>query len=66
MDAAVGAVRKAGEELAAGSLDAAKASLAEAERLWPRYVMVAPMKESLSKAQADAARAAAAQGSAKP
>lgn len=66
MDSAVVAVRKAGEELAAGSLDAAKASLAEAERLWPRCVMIAPMKESLSKAQADAARAAAAQGSAKP
>jgi len=66
MDSAVGAVRKAGEELAAGSLDAAKASLAEAERIWPRCVMIAPMKESLNKAQADAARAAAAQGADKP
>ena len=54
----VAAAREAKEQLDAGQLDAAKQSLERAEKLWSQHVLLASLKESLKKAQAEAAKQA--------
>jgi hypothetical protein len=54
----VAAAREAREQLDAGQLDAAKQSLERAEKLWSQHVLLASLKESLKKAQAEAAKQA--------
>lgn len=55
----VAAAREAKEQLEAGQLDAAEQSLERAEKLWSQHVLLASLKESLKKAQAEAAIQAA-------
>jgi hypothetical protein len=55
---AVAKARRAGEQLEAGDLEGAKTSLDEAKTLWPQYGRLAPLQESLKKAQEEAARRA--------
>jgi len=59
MEAAVAAAQRAKEELTLGNLASARESLAEAEKLWSQHVMLASLRESLQKAEADAVRTAA-------
>ena len=49
------AVREAQAKLEAGDLAGAQASLDRAEKLWSQHVLLASLKESLKKAQAEAA-----------
>jgi hypothetical protein len=49
------AARQALAKLEAGDLDGAQASLDEAQKLWSQHVLLASLKESLKKAQAEAA-----------
>jgi len=58
MDAAIAVARRAKEEIESGDLVAAEASLGEAQKLWSQHVLLASLKESLKKAQEEAARAA--------
>ncbi len=58
LSGAVEAGRTARQQLDAGDLEGAKASLEEATELWPRYGLLASLKESLRKAQEEAARRA--------
>ena len=55
LDAAVAAVAQAQQELGAGQLDQAKATLARAEQLWPQSSQLPVLRESLQKAQTQAA-----------
>ncbi len=55
---AVEAARAAKKQLDAGDLEGAKASLDEAQKLWSQHVLLASLKESLKKAQEEAARRA--------
>lgn len=59
MASAVAAVAEAKRQIDAGQLAEAKASLERAEKLWPPYALLAPAKESLKKAEADAKELAA-------
>jgi hypothetical protein len=52
----VAAAREAKEQLDAGQLDAARQSLEQAEKLWSQHVLLASLKESLKKAQEEAAQ----------
>ena len=56
LSGAVEAARTARQQLDAGDLGGAKASLDEAQRLWSAYALLAPLKDSLKKAQDEAAR----------
>lgn len=58
LSGAVEAARTAKQQLEARDLEGAKASLEEATKLWPRYGLLASLKESLKKAQEEAARRA--------
>ena len=58
MEAAVAAARTAEQQLNAGDLGGASASLDEAQKLWSQYAPLASLKESLKKAQDEAARRA--------
>jgi hypothetical protein len=58
MSGAVDTARTAKQQLDAGDLAGAKASLDEAQKLWPKYAVLASLKESLRKAQEEAARRA--------
>ena len=55
---AVEAARTAKQQLADGDLEGAKTSLDAAQKLWSQHVLLASLKESLKKAQEEAARAA--------
>jgi hypothetical protein len=55
LDAAVAVIDQARKEMDLGQLDQAKASLARAEQLWPQSSQLAPLRESLKKAQTQAA-----------
>jgi hypothetical protein len=55
------AVRRAGEQLHNGDLDGARASLDEAQKLWSQHVLLASLKESLKKAEAEVAAQAKAE-----
>lgn len=52
---AVEAAHTAKQQLEAGDLEGAKASLDEAQKLWSQHVQLASLRESLKKAQAEAA-----------
>jgi len=56
--AGVAAAKEARTKLEAGDLEGAKASLDEAQKLWSQHVLLASLKESLKKAQDEAARQA--------
>jgi len=58
MAAAVQAARAAREQLQSGDLQGTTTSLDEAKTLWPQYGQLAPLQESLKKAQEEAARQA--------
>jgi hypothetical protein len=58
LSGAVEFARKAKQQLEAGDLEEAKASLDEAQKLWSQYAPLASLKESLKKAQDEAARRA--------
>ena len=58
LSGAVQSARTAREQLDAGDLEGAKASLEEARALWSQYGQLAPLQESLKKAQDEAARRA--------
>ena len=58
MSEAVVKARSAAEQIEAGDLDGAKTSLDEAKALWSQYGRLAPLQESLKKAQDEAARRA--------
>jgi hypothetical protein len=58
MSDAVEAARTAKEQLEAGDLEGATASLDEAQKLWSQHVLLASLKDSLKKAQEEAARRA--------
>jgi hypothetical protein len=58
MDAAVAAAQTARQQAEAGDFAKASANLDEAQKLWPQYVLLASLKESLRKAQEEAARRA--------
>lgn len=58
MSDAVEAARTAKEQLEAGDLEQAKANLDEAQKLWSQHVLLASLKDSLKKAQEQAARQA--------
>lgn len=64
MTDAVEAARAAKQHLESGDLEGAKARLDDVQRLWPQYVLLAPLQESLKKAQDEAAKQA--QEKAKP
>ena len=55
---AVEAARTAKQQLETGDLEGAKASLDEAQKLWSQHVLLASLKESLKKAQEEAAKKA--------
>ena len=59
MEEAVAAARTARQQTEAGDFEGASAKLDEAQKLWPQYVLLAPLKESLRKAQEEAALRAA-------
>jgi hypothetical protein len=58
MEAAVAAAQTARQQAEAGDFAEASANLDEAQKLWPQYVLLASLKESLRKAQEEAARRA--------
>jgi len=58
MMAGVTAATGAREQIAAGRLPEAKASLDQAQKLWPQYVLLASLKDSLRKSEEDAAKKA--------
>ena len=58
LSGAVETARTAKQQLEAGDLEGAKASLDEAQKLWSQYALLATLKESLKKAQEEAARRA--------
>ena len=58
LSAGVAAAKEAQSKLEAGDLEGAKAGLDEAQKLWSQHVLLASLKESLKKAQEEAARAA--------
>jgi hypothetical protein len=58
LSAAIEAARIARQQLDAGDLEGAKASLEEAQKSWSQYVSLASLKELLKKAQDEAARRA--------
>jgi len=58
MMAGVTAATGAREQIAAGRLPEAKASLEQAQKLWPQYVLLASLKDSLRKSEEDAAKKA--------
>ncbi len=55
---AVEAARVAKQQLETGDLEGAKASLDEVQKLWSQHVLLASLKESLKKAQDEAAKKA--------
>ncbi len=55
---ALDAAQEARGQIEAGKLEEAKASLARAEKLWSQHVLLASLKESLKKAEEEAARRA--------
>lgn len=59
LSAGVAAAQDARTKLEAGDLDGAKASLDEAQKLWSQHVLLASLKESLKKAESEAAQSAA-------
>lgn len=59
MEAAVAAAQRAKEEITQGNLSSARENLAEAEKLWSQHVVLASLRESLQKAEAEAVRTAA-------
>ena len=61
MDSALVAAQRAKQEIDSGDLVAAQASLDEAQKLWSQHVLLASLKESLKKAQAEAAAQAEAE-----
>lgn len=63
LSAAVAAAKDAQTKLEAGDLDGAKAGLDEAQKLWSQHVLLASLKESLKKAESEAAQSAAAANS---
>lgn len=58
LSAGVSAAREARTKLEAGDLEGAKTGLDAAQKLWTQHVLLASLKESLKKAQDEAARAA--------
>ncbi len=58
LSAGVAAAKDAQTKLDAGDLEGAQASLDEAQKLWSQHVLLASLKESLKKAQEEAARRA--------
>lgn len=58
LSAGVSAAREARTKLEAGDLEGAKTGLDAAQKLWSQHVLLASLKESLKKAQDEAARAA--------
>lgn len=56
LSAGVDAAKEARAKLEAGDLEGAQASLDEAQKLWSQHVLLASLKESLKKAQEEAAR----------
>ena len=58
MAAGVAAASEAKEQIASGQLTEAKASLERAGKLWPQYVLLASLNESLKKAEKEAAEKA--------
>lgn len=59
MMAGIAAARQARKRLESGELEAAKTSLTEAQKLWPQYVLLASLAETLKKAESQPAQAAA-------
>ncbi len=59
---AVEAARVAKQQLETGDLEGAKASLDEVQKLWSQHVLLASLKESLKKAQDEAAEKAKKEG----
>ena len=55
MAAGVAAAAEAKDQIAGGQLTEAKASLERAGKLWPQYVLLASLNESLKKAEKEAA-----------
>lgn len=55
MTAGVAAAAEAKEQMAKGQLAEAKASLERAAKLWPQYVLLASLNESLQRAEKEAA-----------
>ena len=58
MAAGVAAAAEAKEQIASGQLTEAKASLERAGKVWPQYVLLASLNESLKKAEQEAAEKA--------
>lgn len=58
--AGVTAAQEARRKMEAGDLAGARAGLEQAGKLWPQHVLLAPLGESLKKAETEAATAAAA------
>ena len=58
MAAGVAAAAEAKEQIAGGQLTEAKASLERAGKVWPQYVLLASLNESLKKAEQEAAEKA--------
>ena len=58
LSSAVAATERARSEINEGKLEEAKMSLAEAEKLWSQHAGLAEVRESLKKAEAEAAKAA--------
>jgi len=63
LSAGVAAAQEARRKLETGDLAGAKASLEQAEKLWSQHVVLASLKESLKKAETEAAQTAAAANS---
>jgi hypothetical protein len=63
LSAGVAAAKDVRTKLEAGDLGGAKASLDEAQKLWSQHVLLASLKESLKKAESEAAQSAAVVGS---
>ena len=61
MASAVEVTNRARSEIEEGRLEEAKLSLAEAEKLWSQHAGLAQVRESLKKAEAEAAKSATAQ-----
>jgi hypothetical protein len=61
MNSALVAAQRAAQEIESGELEAAKASLGTAEKLWSKHVLLASLRESLKKAESEAAQTAAAE-----
>ena len=58
MSAGVSAAAEAKQKMSAGQLSEAKSSLERAEKLWPQYVLLASLKDSLRKSEQEAAQQA--------